>query len=134
MRDVGLTATELGPEGFLPTAPAAMAKVLADHHLTAAGGFTPVLMHRPEHDPQPDVGQILDGYAASNAGVLVLSAVSGLVGYDTRPELDADGWRVLLTKPGPALAAGRAVRRSGCPAPTRRNHDRNRRGRSASTR
>jgi hypothetical protein len=42
---VGLTATELGPEGFLPPEPDAMAHVLAQHHLQAIGGFTPVLLH-----------------------------------------------------------------------------------------
>jgi sugar phosphate isomerase/epimerase len=46
MRDVGLSATELGPEGFLPADPDQMAGVLAAHHLTAVGGFTPVVMHR----------------------------------------------------------------------------------------
>src|SRR5438132_3833904 len=97
MRDVGLAATELGPEGFLPAEPVAMAKVLSDHHLTAVGGFTPVLMHQPTHDPLPEVARILQGYLASKADVLVLSAVTGLDGYDARPTLDADGWAVLLT-------------------------------------
>ena len=43
MRQVGLVATELGPEGFLPGEPAAMASVLSDHGLHAVGGFTPLL-------------------------------------------------------------------------------------------
>jgi inosose dehydratase len=73
-----------------------MARVLAEHHLEAVGGFVPVLMHAPDHDPLPEVDTILDGFVAARADVLVLSAVSGLDGYDTRPTLDADGWRVLL--------------------------------------
>ena len=45
MREVGLMATELGPEGFLPSEPAAMARVLSEHGLQAVGGFTPLLLH-----------------------------------------------------------------------------------------
>jgi inosose dehydratase len=96
MRDVGLLATELGPEGFLPGEPDAMATVLAQHGLRAVGGFTPLLMHVPDHDPVPAVERILEGYVASNASTLVLSAVSGQEGYDSRPELDEEGWRTLL--------------------------------------
>ena len=47
MREVGLAATEIGPEGFLPGEPDAMARVLADHDLHAVGGFTPLLLHVP---------------------------------------------------------------------------------------
>jgi inosose dehydratase len=112
MREVGLAATELGPDGFLPGQPEAMARVLDQHHLQAVGGFTPLLLHVPAHDPVPEVDRLLDAYAASGAGVLVLSAVTGLDGYDTRPELDDDGWRVLLGNLDrlAALAASRGAR------------------------
>ena len=53
MREVGLVATELGPEGFLPSGPVAMASVLSEHGLQAVGGFTPLLLHVPGHDPVP---------------------------------------------------------------------------------
>jgi inosose dehydratase len=96
MQEVGLSATELGPDGFLPADPQQMATVLASHQLTAVGGFTPVLMHQPGHDPLPEISRILTGYDATRAEVLVLSAVSGLDGYDTRPTLDDHGWRHLL--------------------------------------
>jgi inosose dehydratase len=111
MREIGLLATELGPEGFLPAEPAAMAGVLAQHRLQAVGGFTPLILHVPEHDPTPAVDRILDGYAASRADVLVLSADSGLTGYDTRPELDRDGWQTLLSNLDRVadLAANRGV-------------------------
>lgn len=96
MQDVGLSATELGPDGFLPADPDRMATVLDAHHLTAVGGFTPVIMHQAAHDPLPEIDRILAGYDATHAEVLVLSAVSGLDGYDTRPSLDDDGWARLL--------------------------------------
>ncbi|MPY64832.1 sugar phosphate isomerase/epimerase family protein [Streptomyces spongiae] len=112
MREVGLAATEFGPEGFLPGAPDAMAQVLAHHDLQAIGGFTPLLLHVPGQDPVPEVEQLLESYAASNADVLVLSAVTGQDGYDSRPELDADGWKLLLSNLDrlTAVAAERGVR------------------------
>jgi inosose dehydratase len=73
-----------------------MAVVLAQHGLRAVGGFTPLLLHVPSHDPVPEVERILEGYVASNASTLVLSAVSGQEGYDSRPELDDEGWATLL--------------------------------------
>ena len=97
MREVGLMATELGPEGFLPSEPAAMARVLSEHGLQAVGGFTPLLLHVSGHDPVPEVDRILDGYVASGAQVLVLSAVTGSAGYYTRLELDKAGWQRLLS-------------------------------------
>jgi inosose dehydratase len=112
MRQVGLAATELGPEGFLPSQPQAMAQVLDHHGLQAVGGFTPLLLHVAAHDPVPEVDRLLDNYEASGAGVLVLSAVTGQEGYDTRPTLDEDGWRVLLANLDrlSELAASRGVR------------------------
>jgi inosose dehydratase len=111
MHDVGLAATELGPEGFLPAAPAEQVAVLEQHGLRAVGGFVPVLLHEPDHDPAPAVEAVLAGYATTGAGVLVLAADSGLTGYDTRPVLDARGWRTLLGTLDrlAALAAARGV-------------------------
>jgi inosose dehydratase len=112
MREVGLNATEFGPDGFLPARPDAMTRVLGDHGLRAIGGFTPLLLHVAGHDPAPEVERLLEAYAASGAGVLVLSAATGADGYDSRPELDDHGWRVLLGNLDrlAALAAGRGVR------------------------
>lgn len=96
MREVGLSATEFGPDGFLPAEPQPRAAVLSGHGLQAVGGFTPLLLHVPEHDPVPAVERELDSYTASGAGVLVLSAATGADGYDTRPVLDERGWSALL--------------------------------------
>lgn len=96
MREVGLTATEVGPDGFLPADPAALARTLAQHDLHAVGGFVPAVLHVPDHDPAPDVDRVLDGFVAAGAATLVLAADSGLTGYDARPTLDDAGWRTLL--------------------------------------
>ena len=112
MCEVGLLATEIGPEGFLPSEPAAMARVLADHRLQAVGGFTPLLLHVAGQDPVPEIDRMLDGYVASGAQVLVLSAVTGSAGYDSRPQLDEAGWKRLLSNLDrvATLAADRGVR------------------------
>ena len=85
MREVGLAATEVGPDGFLPADQTKLVHTLAEHDLHAVGGFVPVVLHVPGHDPAPDVDRVLDGFVAANATTLVLSADSGLTGYDSRP-------------------------------------------------
>jgi inosose dehydratase len=96
MSDLGLAATELGPDGFLPGDPDRLASVLAEHHLTAVGGFTPFVMHRADVDPLVELARLLPAFTAARAGVMVLSADTGLAGYDSRPELDEAGWLRLL--------------------------------------
>jgi inosose dehydratase len=93
---LGVAATEFGPEGFLPAGPQEKAAVLAEYGLAAVGGFVPVVLHDPGHDPLPAVRTELRSFTAAGAGTLVLAAATGLGGYDTRPELDAAGWRTLL--------------------------------------
>jgi inosose dehydratase len=96
MTEIGLVATEFGPEGFLPADPAAKAETLASYGLAAVGGFVPVVLHDPGRDPLPEIDTDLNSFVAAGAGTLVLAAVSGLDGYDTRPALDAAGWRTLF--------------------------------------
>jgi inosose dehydratase len=96
MADVGVRATEFGPDGFLPDSPAAKAETLATYGLRAVGGFVPVVLHEPSHDPLPEIDRQLDSFVAAGAGTIVLAAATGRDGYDGRPVLDADGWRALL--------------------------------------
>lgn len=96
MRDVGLAATEFGPEGFLPDAPEEKATLLDSYGLRAVGGFVPVVLHDADVDPMPDVARALDAFAATGAGTLVLAAATGRDGYDARPDLDVAAWNRLL--------------------------------------
>jgi inosose dehydratase len=91
MAELGLAATEFGPDGFLP------ADVLAASGLAAVGGFVPVVLHDPGHDPLSDVDNALDRFVATGADVLVLAAATGSEGYDSRPQLDDAGWKRLLS-------------------------------------
>jgi inosose dehydratase len=101
MRDLGLDAAEFGPEGFLPATAQARRTLLARYGLTAIGGFVPVVLHDPDHDPTPEIDRALKAFGAGTT--LVLAAATGLDGYDERPVLDADGRAVLRTN----LAAAR---------------------------
>jgi inosose dehydratase len=95
MRQLGLAATEFGPDGFLPADAAARASLLASHGLRAVGGFVPAVLHDPAHDPLPSVARALDAFT-DQPSTLVLAAVTGHDGYDTRPVLDGRAWAALL--------------------------------------
>ena len=96
MRDVGLVATETGPQGFLPGDPAALTALLQSYDLRCVGSFLPVLLHDPAHDPVPETTAPLDSLIATGAEVLVLAAATGAEGYDSRPTLDEQQWATLL--------------------------------------
>ncbi len=96
MRDVGMSATELGPEGFLPSDPAALTALLNAYGLRCVGQFAPVVLHDPDHDPLPDIAASLEAIVACGADVLVLAAATGTDGYDARPALDDGQWATLL--------------------------------------
>lgn len=97
MSELGLAATEFGPEGFLPKNPTDKAAAVARYGLVAVGGFVPVVLHDANHDPLPEIERELKGYEAAGADVLVLAAATGVDGYDEpRPELDKQGWATLF--------------------------------------
>jgi inosose dehydratase len=96
MQDLGLVATEFGPPGFLATDPESRVAQLAEHGLSAVGGFHVAVLHDPDHDPLPGVDVFIDECLAAKAGMVVLAAGTGQDGYDERPALDDEGWRTLL--------------------------------------
>jgi inosose dehydratase len=96
MHESGLTATELGPDGFLPSDTDELNSVLRAHDLTCVGGFVPVVLFRPDHDPADDLAGPLESLVAAGAGVVVLAAATGAEGYDSRPVLDDTQWSTLL--------------------------------------
>jgi inosose dehydratase len=50
MAGLGLTATELGPLGYLPADPGALRARLDAHGLSLVGGFVPLVLHEPSLD------------------------------------------------------------------------------------
>lgn len=49
MTDLGISATEYGAPGFLPTGPEDVRGVLDRHGMSLLGGFTPLVLHDPAH-------------------------------------------------------------------------------------
>nr|BFE83545.1 sugar phosphate isomerase/epimerase [Planobispora longispora] len=96
MAELGLGATELGPTGFLPLSPSRCRSLLAEYGLRAVGGFVPVVLHDPHHDPLPEVRATMRAFRDGEVDVVVLAAATGRSGYDAKPELDASGWKTLL--------------------------------------
>jgi inosose dehydratase len=96
MQALGLRATELGPEGFLPAAGARA--LLEGNGLELVAGFVPAVLH--------DEGELrrgLDAVVASadliaglGGRVLVLAASRGGEGYEADDPLDRDGWSALV--------------------------------------
>lgn len=72
MGEVGLAATEFGPDDFLPADPQAKADVLASQGLKAVGQFVPVVLHDPGHDPLP-AGRGLTATLHPHVGTMVES-------------------------------------------------------------
>ncbi|MCW2750403.1 MAG: inosose dehydratase [Aeromicrobium sp.] len=96
MERLGLTATEFGPDGFLPDEPEARKTFLATYALQAIGGFVPVVLHDSGSDPIGEIDTFIDVCLATGAGVVVLAAATGVDGYDARPNLDDVQWKTLL--------------------------------------
>ncbi|WP_242889743.1 TIM barrel protein [Actinomadura litoris] len=111
MRDLGVAATEFGPDGFLPSDPGERAALLGSYGLRPVGGFVPLVLHDPGRDPLPELSRALDSFGEPGATV-VLAATTGLDGYDERPVLGPEHWSALLTNLGRATehAAGRGHR------------------------
>jgi inosose dehydratase len=94
MRDLGIHATEAGPDGYLGADPSAAAELVRGFGLQLVGGFVPTVLHRPGAlDPVERAAAL---FAAAGADVLIVAAATGVEGYDARPELSDHEWRALL--------------------------------------
>lgn len=97
MKDMGLEATEFGPQGWLPEEPEARAEAVSKFGLKPVGSFFLAVMHDPDHDPIPAVRKELEAFKVAGGDFLILAADSGRDGYDDRPVLDEKGWETLFT-------------------------------------
>ena len=108
MAGLGLPATELGPDGYLPTDPSRLEAALADHGLGLAAGFVPAVLHEPAvlEEELERVSVQADLLAASGADVLVLAAGTGTAGYEAGADLDGSSWASLLAGIGRVIDLG----------------------------
>jgi inosose dehydratase len=102
MVESGLSATELGPDGYLPTDPGELHEFLDGFGLSIVGGFVPALLYRPDRiDAELDyVTRAARQLASTGSNVLVLGPSSHHAGYDTSVEMTDDEWATFLTNLG----------------------------------
>jgi inosose dehydratase len=93
MASLGLQATELGPQGWLPLDGAAARAELDRHGLRLVGGFVPVVVHERDLSATRDhAARAAAQLAAAGADVFVAAAVAD-EGWSAPPPLDDDAWR-----------------------------------------
>jgi len=97
MRDLGITATELGALGWLPTEPIELRAALGHFGLSLVGGFVPLVLHLPEARAAllRDARTAAATLAAGGGTRFVTAAVSSHAAWE-RPVLDAGQWAALF--------------------------------------
>jgi inosose dehydratase len=107
MAALGLTATELGPDGFLPGDPTELRPMLERHRLRLVAGFVPVVLHDPDRwkEERAEMDRQMTTLAAGGATLAVLAASAGVDGYQDAAALGEDEWDHLVA----ALAESAAI-------------------------
>ena len=95
MRELGLSATELGPTGYLGDDPDQVRDRLARYEMRLIGGFLPVPMHVEGVDLD-EAERAIRTRAAAGSDVVVLAARSIDGSYDRKVALDDAEWTTLL--------------------------------------
>jgi inosose dehydratase len=89
MAGLGLRATELGPQGWLPLDGAGVRAELDRYGLRLVGGFVPVTVREVDHEA---VRRTAEQLAAAGADVFVAAAVQD-PDWSPPDPLDDDGWQ-----------------------------------------
>jgi inosose dehydratase len=95
MREVGLDATELGPPGYMPEAPAARRELLEHHGMRLVAGFLAVVLHDRHNPVVGELEREATTLEASGAEVLVLAAALHCESYDRDERLSGADWIAL---------------------------------------
>jgi len=95
---LGLTATEHGPQGFLPEEREASRALLDRHGLRLIASFVPAVLHlrSPREAELQAVENAARALADAGGQVLVLAAATGRDDYETAGRLSDDEWQALL--------------------------------------
>ena len=91
MAQLGLTATELGPQGWLPTDGAQAKAILDRYGLQLVGGFVPVVVHEPALDTES--ARAAAAQLATAGGELFVAATVQTPDWAPPQPLDDDGWQ-----------------------------------------
>lgn len=93
MNELGLAATELGSDGYLPTDPAALKDLCAEHDLEMIGGFVPLMLHQADQlDATINAAHRAAELMSAAGGTLFVT--SGVTDWDWGPrtDLSANDW------------------------------------------
>ncbi|MEL6893108.1 MAG: sugar phosphate isomerase/epimerase [Actinomycetota bacterium] len=93
MQQLGLTATELGSDGYLPTDPIALKDLCQQFGLTMIGGFVPLVVHQlSERDRTlASARRVAELMSAAGGTVFVTSTVTDW-DWGPRTEVGRDQW------------------------------------------
>jgi inosose dehydratase len=94
MQQIGLSATELGPDGYLPEDADELRVLLDRFDLALVGGFVPAVLYRPElvSENLAYVDRAAATLADTGAPVMVLGPDSHHHGYDRQIDLSEAEW------------------------------------------
>lgn len=94
MREVGLAATEMGPDGYLADDPEDLERMLGSRDLQLVGAFVPVRLYRRSllESELAFADRAAAVLAARGAKTFVLGPASVFDGYDQRVEMSAADW------------------------------------------
>jgi inosose dehydratase len=95
MASLGLTATELGPIGYLPFEPAAIREALDRHGLRLVGGFVPLVLHHRDLAPARVAAERSAAVLAGAGADTFNAAVVADDDWGMPQPLDRDGWATL---------------------------------------
>lgn len=105
MRECGITATELGPDGYLPQDAKVLASVLTEHGLSLCGAFVPLVLHKRDrlHSSYERAKRQAQVLAELNAENFVLATPAADGDYDNRDPMDASA-KAVFAESLPAIA------------------------------
>jgi inosose dehydratase len=96
MRSLGLTATELGPDGWLPTDAGALRELLDAHGLRLVAGFVPLVLHDPRQaDLARENALAAARLLAGVGGQVLISAAVASAAWSPRIALGQENWEQL---------------------------------------
>jgi inosose dehydratase len=94
MRQLGLTATEIGADGYLPSDPGALRELLRCHELQMIGGFVPLVIHIASQERATiDAAHRAARLMSDAGGTIFVTAAVADWNWGPHTALDASEWR-----------------------------------------
>lgn len=94
MQQLGLSATELGSDGYLPSDALELKDLCERYGLTMIGGFVPVVIHEPSQEAATiEAAHRAARLMSAAGGTLFVSSPVTDWDWGPRTELDADAWQ-----------------------------------------